>query len=134
MKTAYCAIGFRSRQLFSTEITIIRELCLENDINLFVFVDTHHFAPSEEKEMMEKAFRAIRQADLLIAEVSEKAIGVGIEIGYAKALDKPVIFLRKKQAPHSSTASGSADCHIVYENGADLTQKLSVLLKMLKIN
>jgi nucleoside 2-deoxyribosyltransferase len=134
MKTAYCAIGFKSRQFFDAEINIIRDRCRENNINLFVFADAHHFSPSEEKEMMEKAFLAIRQADLLIAEVSEKAIGVGIEIGYAKALDKQVIFLRKKQAPHSTTASGSADYHIVYENGADLTQKLSHLLGMLKIN
>ena len=38
----------------------------------------------------------IDNSDILIAEVSEKAIGVGIEVGYAKAKGKPIIYIKNQ--------------------------------------
>lgn len=43
--------------------------------------------------MMQQAFVDIGNSDLLIAKVSEKAIGAGIEIGYAIAA-KHVVFYK----------------------------------------
>jgi 2'-deoxynucleoside 5'-phosphate N-hydrolase len=40
--------------------------------------------------MMRQAFAAIDKNDLLIAETTDKAIGIGIEVGYAKAKGKPI--------------------------------------------
>ncbi len=80
---------------------------------------------------MQQAFADINSSDLLIAEVSEKAIGVGIEIGYAVAAQKPVIYLRNAQAEHSTTAAGAANRAIIYENPEDLREKLEIVLKAL---
>ncbi len=77
---------------------------------------------------MQAAFAEITSSDLLIAEVSEKAIGVGIEIGYAASLQKQIIYLRQAGSEHSTTASGSADHTIVYENRNQLAQKLAEVL------
>ena len=80
---------------------------------------------------MQSACRENDQSDLHIAEVSEKAIGVGIEIGYAVALKIPVIYVRNLLAEHSTTASGSANHTIIYENTADLSfQLLQVLISL----
>ena len=124
MKKAYLAIGFQNRKLLEAETVIIRETLLSLQIHLFIFVDAYHFGTGQEKEMMQAAFHEIDHCDLLLAEVSEKAIGVGIEIGYAVAKQKPVIYLRKAGAEHSTTAAGSATEQIIYQNGADLAEKL----------
>lgn len=128
MKKAYLSIGFQNRQLMSEEIETIKQVLSGFNIGLFVFVDTYHFKPGQEKEMMQQAFADIDSADLLIAEVSEKAIGVGIEIGYAVAKQKPVIYLRNTRAEHSTTAAGAASVAICYTNTEDLTQKLKAVL------
>ena len=79
--------------------------------------------------MMQQAFREIADADLLIAEISEKAMGVGIEIGYAVALQKPVICLRNAGAEHSTTASGSATHSLIYANAGAIAAVLEPVLK-----
>jgi 2'-deoxynucleoside 5'-phosphate N-hydrolase len=85
-----------------------------------VFVEKYNFDKTQEKQMMQQARHDIDKSSLLIAEVSEKAIGVGIEIGYAIALNKPVIYLRNSQSEYSTTVGGIVDHHIVYSSLEDL--------------
>ena len=132
MKKAYLSISYQNRKKLCAEIEAIRAVLAANQIELFVFVDNYCFATTEEKQMMQQAFTDIASADLLIAEVSEKAIGVGIEIGYAAALHKPIIYLRNMQSTHSTTASGSADHSIIYQNPEDLAQKLKEMATTLQ--
>ncbi len=131
MKKAYLAIGFQSRRSLQAEVDTIQEVLARSGISLFVFTDQYHFLKEAEKEMMQTAFREIRGADLFIAEVSEKAIGVGIETGYAAALLKPIVYLRNHHAEHSTTASGAATHSIIYSDTSDLSVKWSLLLDAL---
>jgi nucleoside 2-deoxyribosyltransferase len=133
MKKAYLSIGFQNRQQLLPETELMRDVLAASQISLFIFVDNYQFPPNEEKQMMQQAFREIDASDLLIAETSEKAIGVGIEIGYAVAMKKPVIYLRKNDAEHSTTAAGSAGYTLIYDNQEDLGKKLSNLLLNLKL-
>lgn len=132
MKKAYLSIGFQSRALRSEETGAIRSALAEAGYTVFIFVDTYRFSADEEKQMMAAAFREILDADLLIAETSEKAIGVGIEIGYAAALNKPVLYLRSATAEHSTTASGAAGFSIIYRDAAELAMLLSGWLSTLR--
>ncbi len=131
MKKAYLAISYSNRKLFDKEVKTLIELCEKNNIKLLVFVDKYDFKENEEKEMMETAFREIDESDFLIAELTTKSIGVGIEIGYAFAKEKPILYLRKKDSEYSSTASGSSSYMIEYENGFDLRDSIDKLLKLL---
>jgi nucleoside 2-deoxyribosyltransferase len=124
MKKAYLAIGYQNRRKLQTEVEAMQKILIDFGIRLFIFVDTYHFSVNEEQQMMQQAFREIDSADMLIAEVSEKAIGVGIEIGYATAKNKPVIYLRNTASEHSTTASGSAAHSICYKDTPELTEKL----------
>jgi len=81
--------------------------------------------------MMETAFLEIDKSDFLIAELTTKSIGVGIEIGYAFATGKPIVYLRRKDSEYSTTASGSSTYNIEYENENDLIELMDNVLKRL---
>lgn len=113
------------------ELKSITNVLLCFRINPFVFVDNFSFTNDQEKEMMKETRESIDDCDLLIAEVSDKAIGVGVEVGYAKAKGKPVIYLRNKNAEHSTTVSGISDFIILYEDIFDMERKLQDALTRL---
>lgn len=125
--TAYIAISYSKRNELAEELTAIREALLASGIKPFVFTEQFQFSPVQEKEMMQEAMRQIDAADLLIAETSDKAIGIGIEAGYAKAKGKPVIYLRNTKADHSSTLSGISDYAFIYNSTEDLKKQLAKL-------
>ena len=133
MKKAYLAISYQNRKSLSAEISSIKNVLSHFQISLFVFVDHYHFTIEEEKPMMKHAFTEISSSDLLIAEVSDKAIGVGIEIGYAAAQNKTILYLRNTITEHSTTASGTAGYSIIYQNPEDLSKQLGIILEQLSI-
>ena len=124
MKKAYLAINYSNRKKIDKEVESIKAYFLNKGIDLLVFVDNYNFKPNEEQLMMQTAFKEIDSCDLLIAELTTKSIGVGIEIGYAFAKQIPIIYLHKENAEYSTTAAGSANYHIAYNNEIDLIKKL----------
>ncbi len=130
MKKAYFAISYSNRYLFDKEIDIIQELFLKNNIELLVFVDKYKFSPNQEKEMMKVAFEEIDNSDFLVAELTTKSIGVGIEIGYAFAKNKPIFYLRKKDSEYSTTVSGCSTAIISYRDEFDLKETIGEILKL----
>lgn len=128
MKRGYLAISYSNRSLFDKEVDGLKVLCKEKNIDLLVFVDKYNFKANQEKEMMETAFVEIDKADFIIAELTTKAIGVGIEIGYAFARGIPIIYIRRKGAKHSTTTLGIANYIIEYENEVDLVMAIEKIL------
>ncbi len=131
---AYIAISYSKRKILEPELNAIANALKNVSIAGFVFADVYSFVPAEEKQMMQQAFSEIDKADLLIAEVSDKAIGIGVEVGYAKAKNKPVIYLRNANAEHSTTIGGTSDVTIIYNDTADLKLKLIKALMNLPAN
>ena len=127
--TAYISISYHKRNALEKEVQMIKETLNECGITPFVFVDTYQFSAQQERPMMQQAMKDLDRCDLLIAETSDKGIGIGIEAGYAKAQRKPVLYLRHKDAEHSTTLSGLSDFGVVYENGTDLKQQLRAALR-----
>lgn len=128
---AYISVSFKNRKLLSSEIDTIIKVLTENSIDALVFVDKYRFNISQEKEMMLKAFEEIDNCDILIAETSEKGIGIGVEVGYAKGKGKTVIYLRQKDTEHSTTVAGSSDFQIIYSDSNDLRMQLLEIIPML---
>ena len=125
---AYISVSYNNRKNAGEVLHAIAEVLQKAGITPFVFVDVYSFSAAEEKEMMAQALRHIDSCDLLIAEVSEKAIGIGVEAGYAKAKGKPVIYIRNSNASHSTTLSGVSDYPVIYDNTEDLSKKLRIAL------
>ncbi|MGG9963581.1 nucleoside 2-deoxyribosyltransferase [Ferruginibacter sp. SUN106] len=125
---AYIAVSFNKRQSVNDVIDIITTALKQFSVESFVFADHYHFAPDEETQMMQQAMAAIDNSDIVIAETSHKAIGIGVEVGYAKAKQVPVIYMRQKNAPHSTTVAGISDFHVIYADANDLQQQLHTLM------
>lgn len=124
MQRAYLALSLSMRPMLNQVVEVLREILEEQGIALFVFVDHFSFTLAEESAMMQQAFQEIDHADLLIAECSEKAIGVGIEAGYALGKGKNVWYLRQINSPHSTTLSGAAQKSFIYSDPADLGNQI----------
>ena len=129
---AYISISYNKRHELKEELNAIIAVLKNAAIESFVFVDNFKFNASEEKEMMQQAMQSMEECDLLIAETTDKGIGIGVEVGYAKAKAKPVIYIRNKNAEHSTTVSGISDFKIVYADIKDLELKLFDVLSLLK--
>lgn len=125
---AYVSVSFSDRQTLQDELNTIQSTLAKFQIESFVFVDHYSFTGNQEQEMMKQAMKDIDDSDFLIAEASHKAIGLGVEVGYAKAKNKPVVYLRKSNAEHSTTVSGISDFHVIYNRISDLESKLSELV------
>jgi len=125
---AYISISYNKRNELSEELQSIIVVLEKFRIKPFVFVDNFKFTSVQEKEMMQQAMASIDDCDLLIAETSDKAIGIGIEVGYAKAKGKQVIYMRNKNAEHSTTVSGISDFQVVYDDVKDLNEQLTIVL------
>ena len=125
---AYVSVSYSNRQILNPVIAAITESLNGFTIEAFVFVDHYQFNIEDEKQMMQQAMVDIDSADFLIAETSYKAIGIGVEAGYAIAKGKPVIYMRQQYAAHSTTVSGISNYHIVYADAVDLKQQLISIL------
>jgi len=128
MKKVYFAISYANKDLFKEEIKALETVFSKYNIELLVFVNNYNFKPNEEKEMMQTAFNEIDSSDFLVAELSTKSIGVGIEIGYAFAKNKPIIYLKKKDTAYSTTAAGSAFATIEYSTTKELLLAVDKLI------
>ncbi len=124
MKKGYLAISYSNRKKFDKEVNNLLSLFSENKMKLLVFVDKYNFQSNQEKEMMKVAFKEIDSSDFLIAELTTKSIGVGIEIGYAFTKKIPIFYLRKRASEYSTTAAGCSKYIIEYDDEIDLVEKM----------
>lgn len=120
LKIYFCASIRGGRELASSYEVIIRML-QEHGLVL-----TEHLGDDEEIENMDRILsdqaihdrdmQWIREADLLVAEVSVTSLGVGYEIGRAIEMEKPVLCLYKKDSekPLSAMITGSKGIHMYY--------------------
>lgn len=67
---------------------------------------------------------AIKDADIVFAEVSNSATGVGIEIGWADAFGKPIVCLYKQGTKPSSSLQFVTKDFIEYAGSSDLVEKV----------
>ena len=63
-------------------------------------------ATFEAHDLMQRALHAVSQSAAVVAEFSEKSVGVGIEAGYASALDIPVFVLLRPDSEVVNTLEG----------------------------
>ncbi|NMB89354.1 MAG: methyltransferase domain-containing protein [Chloroflexi bacterium] len=80
------------------------------------------------QELMDITFREINRSDLLLVELSEKGVGLGIEAGYAHARCIPVVIAAPRGADISTTLQGIAQQVLRYENIQELEAALPALV------
>ncbi len=71
---------------------------------------------------------SLKTVDLFIAEVSQPATGLGIELGFASLYGKRILCISKKWAKISSSLGYVTEDFIEYEDPADMVCKISNFL------
>jgi len=131
MKIAYISVSYSNRKHLSQEIEVIKRTLTASDFQPFVFVDEYSFAAQKETEMMKQATNDISKSSVLVAEMTEKAVGVGLEVGYAAALGIPVLYLKREGAEYSKTVGGLSTAVISYADANDLATRMEHFLQSL---
>jgi nucleoside 2-deoxyribosyltransferase len=67
-------------------------------------------------QLMAETFQTIDSSDVVVIELSEKGVGLGIEAGYAFAVSIPIVVLHRSDTDVSSTLEGIAEAVIPYSN------------------
>jgi nucleoside 2-deoxyribosyltransferase len=71
-------------------------------------------------ELMKLTFEKIDICDLVVIDLTEKGVGLGIEAGYAYAKEIPIITVAKSGSDISETLEGISKKIIFYNNIEDL--------------
>ena len=95
------------------------DICINNDV----------FFPHDEEGKNVKTKDIIKQSDLVIAEVSEPAVGLGIELGWADCFNTKILCIYKKGKNYSSSIKFITNNFIEYENQEDMISKIQEFLK-----
>ena len=81
------------------------------------------------EEMMELTMAEIDKSDVLIADVSDWPIGVGVEAGYAYAKGKPVICVCRREKRLATTVTGLTPHVIRYTDAKSLGREIASILQ-----
>ena len=70
----------------------------------------------EPRDLMRKTFEMIDGCDVVVIELSEKGVGLGVEAGYAYAQKIPVVAIAKRGSDVSETLRGVSKEVVFYSN------------------
>lgn len=110
----------------SIEKAGVQVYCVRRDLENW---GTDTFMPGE---LMKRTFAEIVKSDILIADVSDWPMGVGVEAGFAFGKDIPVICICRDGKKVASTVAGPAEKVIVYKSYDELTETLRDAFPLLK--
>ncbi len=131
MKKAYLGIKYHSDHRNKGRIELISSIvetfgyaatCITRDVEKWGQVN---FSPTD---LMLETFKIIESSDIVIIDLSEKGVGLGIEAGYAYSKKIPIITIAERQ-PISTTLVGISRDHFVYDGKSDLIDFLRHNLK-----
>ena len=88
----------------------------------------------EARDLMQRTFDLIKGCDLVVIELSEKGVGLGIEAGYAYACKIPVVTIARQGSDISETLKGVSSRVILYEKVSDLSPLFTDLFRTLHQN
>lgn len=89
-------------------------VCITRDIEQWGQI---HFTASE---LMKRTFAEIEASDLVVVDLTEKGVGVGIEAGYANARGIPIITIARKGSDISTTLAGISQQVFLYDGFDEL--------------
>jgi nucleoside 2-deoxyribosyltransferase len=92
----------------------IHTICIARDVEQW---GTVHFDPHT---LMQKSFEAIDACDLVVVDLTEKGVGIGIEAGYAYARHIPIFTIAQVGSNISETLRGISDRVCFYNTFSDL--------------
>jgi len=125
----YVAHSFKHRHEQKELLDAIENCIKACGMTPFFFTRAYKdFGTGHEKEMMTAALSELGSSDILIAELSTKEVGVGLEIGYAAGKGLPIVYVHHEDSDYSTTVAGTATAECTYKNANDISGRLTPLL------
>jgi len=81
-------------------------------------------------DLMTRTFEIVDRSGLVLIELSEKGVGLGIEAGYAHAKGKPILTIASTGSDISTTLSGISSDVILYDSYSQLLTQIKPWLKI----
>ena len=86
------------------------------------------------KTLMQISFDAIDTSQLVVIDLTEKGVGVGVEAGYAYARNVPIVVIAQAGADISTTLLGIAESVGFYSNAQELEQILAAAHSQVRLD
>lgn len=120
----FIALSNQNKGKLVDTINTVKEVLTEKGDAYTVFVERQQTGMTK-PQVMKEALKDIMNSDALLVEASTKEVGVGIEMGFAHALNKPIVLVRKVGSESSNTMEGIINgAPIEYEGKEDLKKNL----------
>ncbi len=130
---AFIALSFKDREELDSAITQIENALKKfgyNEVEVFVRRQTSSLVSSQ--EIMQAALQHITESQLVVAEISHKAVGIGIEVGHAYARHIPIIGIRRAGSVLSTTLEGVLAAPVIeYSSEEEIPHLLSDAIQSL---
>ncbi|MEW5717419.1 MAG: nucleoside 2-deoxyribosyltransferase [Chloroflexota bacterium] len=101
----------------------IAAVCIARDVEQW---GARRFDPAE---LMRRTFAAIDACDLVVVDLTEKGVGVGIEAGYARAKNIPIVAIAETGADISETLRGVSRTVFWYAGLDDLRGAIKEMIR-----
>lgn len=119
LKRVFVSYSFTNREIYRQFHEELVKYFSSKSIEVFAFVFDYKNIV-DDKTLMESAFAEIEKSDILLAEVTDKSIGVGLEVGFAKAKGIKTVYLYKTGSEYQQTIAGAVDNIIEYNSSSDV--------------
>ena len=134
MKKAFMSLKFHDGEEDKEKINKLTEALLGAEIqNVVMARDVEKYGEAELPEgaklMIDYAFPAMKECDMLVCEFSEKGVGLGIGAGYAYAIGLPIYVIAKTGSDISLTMSNLAKEVIFYDEYEELTKRFKEIIE-----
>jgi len=126
---AYISVDTETRKLLGKEIIALGMAMGSANVEHFIFVDKYPMEAGQEAEFMQKAMKEIDTSNFIIVEATKVNVTSCVELGYAKAKRKPIVYLQKAEAETNEVLFALSNFHILYSSPKDLFDQLSEFLK-----
>lgn len=102
---------------------------LYNPIKEAFFLKEEFYFPHEKSAEILNGFDYYKQFDVVVAEVSHTGTGIGIELGFAYALNIPIICFYKKGTKYANSLNSVTDKFFEYDSIDDFLFKLYIVIE-----
>ena len=126
---AYISVDQQSRKKLSKEFIALGMALSSANVEQYIFVDKFTIEEGQETEIMQKALKEIDSSNFIIVEATHINITSCLEVGYAKAKRKPILYIQHADVKVSKELMGISNFHIFYESPKDLFDQLAEFLK-----
>lgn len=123
-RRVFVSYSFENRKEFVAFNETLKKFLIKNGFDVYSFVFDFNGEIKNNKDLMDRALKEIDESDIVVAELSYKRVGIGLEVGYAKAKGKKIIYIHRNGSDISTTVDGIANIRLEYKNVDDLLIKL----------